>query len=300
MSMKFNRTRAALAATLVVALGALGLASGASAKLTGEFTRFQQCPYTSFPEVRRCLLSETVGGTVVMGSKTVPVVNTQTLQGGLSVADENGVRTMFAAKNGITLSKTPQPLPGGLAGLVKCQEIGIGFIREACKAVFENGVTGVNSYLELAKPASAVKVNENALAEELGIALEMPIKIRLENPFLGSECYVGSNSSPIIWKLTSGTTAPPAPNKPITGDAGELDLFEEGSVLRLKNAVLVDNSWAAPSANGCGGIFSFIINGIVNSSSGLPAKAGTNSTTLKNTIWQSPAISVLTNDEENP
>ena len=299
MPRKLNRARAAFAAMLVVALAALSLAGSASAKLTGEFTRFAQCPYTNV-EVKRCLYSETFGGEVVMGSKTVPVVNTQTLQGGLTKPNEAGIRSMVAAKNGITLSKTGQPLPGGLAGLVKCQEISIGFIREACKLVFENGVTGVTSYVELAKSVSDVKVNENALAERIGVALEMPVRVRLDNPFLGSECYVGSSSNPITWKLTSGFTSPPGPNTPIEGSAGELTLLEEGAVLRLDNARLVDNAWAAPSASGCGGIFSFIINPIVNASSGLPSAAGKNTAILKNTIWQAPAFAVKTNDEENP
>ena len=37
-------TRVVGAALLVVALASLGLAGSASAKLTGEFTKFEQCP----------------------------------------------------------------------------------------------------------------------------------------------------------------------------------------------------------------------------------------------------------------
>ena len=43
------------------------------------------------------------------------------------------------------------------------------------------------------------------------MAMKLPVKMHLENPFLGSNCYVGSSSSPLIWNLTTGTTAPPAP-----------------------------------------------------------------------------------------
>lgn len=299
MPVKLNRARTALVAMLVVALAVLGLAGSASAKLTGNFKKFEQCPWTN-ATVIRCLLSPTESGEVIMGSKKVPIVNTQTLQGGVTEAGEDGFGKLVAAKNGITLSKTSQPLPGGLAGLVNCNEITIGFIREACKAVFENGVTGVNTTLELAKSASDVRVSESHLAEEEGIALEMPVKIHLENPFLGSSCYVGSSTSPMIWKLTAGFTAPPGPNKPIRGSAGELNVLEEGSILRLDKAVLVDNAWAAPSASGCGGIFSFAINPILNLASGLPAKAGTNTAILKNTINVASSFAVKTNDEENP
>jgi hypothetical protein len=284
----------------VIALAMLGLAGSASAKLTGEFKKFEQCPYKN-TEVRRCLYATTVGGEVVLGSKKVPIVNPVPLQGGYGpVGEDEFAEGFFAAKNGITLAKVPQPVPGGLAGLVNCKEISNFLLRVSCEVTFENGLTGLNSTLELAKPASAIRISENHLAEETGIALEMPIKIHLENPFLGSECYVGSSTSPITWKLTTGTTAPPGPNKAIKGKAGELELLEEGTVLFLKGAELDDNAWSAPGASGCGGLFSFILDPIVNSSAGLPAAAGKNTAILKNNIYESPRGAVNRNDEEHP
>jgi hypothetical protein len=300
MRTKYRTTKAVCAAMLVVALAVLGFAGSASAKLTGDFKQFEQCPYSNL-EVRKCLYSVTTGGEVVLGSKKVPIVNTAYLQGGFSKPNpETGVSKFFAAKNGITLSKAPQPVPGGLAGLVNCKEISNFLLRVSCEATFENGLTGVNSTLELAKPASDIQINENALAEEIGVALRLPLKIRLENPFLGSNCYVGSSSAPVIWNLTTGITTPPGPNKPIQGYSGELSLLEEGSILRLDKAVLVDNAWAAPAASGCGGLFSFIIDPIVNASSGLPSAAGKNTAILKNTINVGAAAAIRNNDAENP
>jgi hypothetical protein len=295
MRKKQTRTRTARAAVALVALACLGLASSASATLTGEFTHFAQCPYTN-PEVRRCVAATTTGGTVALGSKSVPIVNPVLVQGGYGpVGEDEFAEGFFAAKNGITLAKVPQPVPGGLAGLVNCKEIANFILRASCELTFENGLTGLNSTLELAKPASAIRISENHLAEEFDIALEMPIKIRLENPLLGSECYVGSSASPIIWKLTTGTTA----DKKLKGTAGSLSLLEGGSVLRLDNAKLVDNTWAAPGASGCGGVFSFILDPIINTAAGLPAAAGKNSAVLINTIYESPASAVNLNDEDN-
>lgn len=300
MQKKRRMTGVVCTAMLSAALASLMLAGSASAKLTGEFTRFQQCPWTT-AGVDRCLHSTTTGGEVVLGSKKVPIVKPAVLQGGYSeIPGKDGFVSLVAAKNGVTLSKAPQNVPGGLAGFVNCQEIGIGFIREACKAVFENGVTGVNSTLELAKTASDVKLNETHLAEGQGVALIMPVRAHLENPFLGSECYVGSSSSPLLWELRPDTTSPPPPNKPITGNPGELEFLEEAQILKINGAVLVDNAWSAPSASGCGGIFSFIINPIVNSSSGLPAAKGKNTAILKNTIYETTSFAVKVNDEENP
>lgn len=300
MRTKQTTIRAACAAMALIALAMLGFAGSASAKLTGEFTKFAQCPYTN-PEVNRCLYSTTTSGEVVLGSKKVPIVNPVTLQGAYGeIGEDEFATTFFAAKNGITLSKTPQPVPGGLAGLVNCKEISNFLLRVSCEVTFENGLTGLNSTLELAKPASAIRISENHLAEETGIALEMPIKIRLENPFLGENCYVGSSSSPILWKLTTGTTAPPGPNKAITGKAGELELLEEGTVLKLKGTELIENAWPAPAASGCGGLFSFILDPIINAAAGLPAAAGKNTAILVNTIYESPGVAVALNDKDHP
>jgi hypothetical protein len=90
---------------------------------------------------------------------------------------------------------------------------------------------------------------------------------------------VGSVSNPIKLNLITGTTSPPAPNKPISGLEPELSELPNGNLL-LANGKYVDNSFSAPGASGCVlTLFGFIpisINGLVNSQSGLPAAAGTN------------------------
>jgi hypothetical protein len=288
-------------ALLIAALAVLALSASAQAKLTGAFTRFANCPYKT-AEAKKCLLSVTESGEVILGSKKVPIVNPVTLQGGLGPFNETTeYSSMIAATNGITLSKTPQPVPGGLAGIVNCKEIKDFFLRISCEVTFENGLTGLNSTLELAKPASAIQVNEFNLAGEEGVALKLPIKIHLENPFLGSSCYVGSESSPVIWNLTSGKTSPPAPNTSISGAGGEGEFLEGGRIIQLNNNILVDNAWAAPGVNGCGGfLVELILNPIINSASGLPATAGHNTAILKNTVSLTSTAAMKKNDAENP
>jgi hypothetical protein len=293
------RWTAAVVAALSSLLVMLALAGSASAKLTGEFTKFQFCPYSNL-EVNRCLHSLNTGGSVTMGSKKVPIVNPVTLQGGYNKPNEEGFSKFFGATNGITLSKAPQPIPGGLAGLVNCPEISNFFLRLSCQLTFENGVTGVNSILELARPASEIMISESHLAEGEGIALKLPVKVRLENPFLGSECYVGSSSAPIWWNLTSGVTSPPPPNTSISGKPGEVEFLEGGRILKLSNSEIVDNAWAAPKTTGCGGLFSFLLDPIVSSSSGLPSAAGTNTTILKTTNHVATAAALRKVDAENP
>jgi len=283
-----------------VALLALSFTGTAAAKLTGNYARFAQCPFTNI-EVKKCLYSVTESGETVLGSKKVPIEKQVVLQGGLGVANEAGDRHFFAASNGVTLSKAPQPVPGGLAGLVECKKISDFFLRLSCEVTFENGLTGLNATLELARPASEIIVNEIHLGEGQGTALEMPVKVHLENPFLGSSCYVGSSTSPIIWKLTDGTTSPPKPNEPITGSGGEAFFLEEGRILEDKGTKLVDNAWSAPGATGCGGfLVELLLDPIVNASAGLPAAAGHNTAILNNTLSLSSRAAVNKNNEENP
>jgi hypothetical protein len=283
----------------LVALAALVIASSSQAKLTGNYTRFEQCPYQNL-EVKKCIYSTTVGGEVVLGSKKVPIVNPVVLQGGAGIQVEE-LAPFFAASNGETLSKAPQPVPGGLAGLVNCKAISEIVLRISCEAVLENGVTGVNSTLELARPASEIVLSENHLATEAEVALKLPVKVHLENPFLGSNCYVGSSSSPIIWELTSGTTSPPAPNEPISGQAGFIDFLEEGRIAFGEEVVLVDNAWSAPGASGCGGpLVELLLDPVIDVSAGLPAKAGKNTAILKNVAYFGSAAAVRKNNEENP
>ncbi|HMJ23288.1 MAG TPA: hypothetical protein VK513_15335 [Terriglobales bacterium] len=292
-----HRTRAVLTALLAVAVAALGLAGGASAKLVGNYTRFAQCPYKN-PEVARCLYSTTNSGEVVLGKKTVPIEKAVVLQGGYAESDAKGNSKFIGATNGITLSKAAQNVPGGLLGIVP-EASQPPLVKALIKFFFENKLTGLTSTLELAKSASDIVVNEEALGGELGPGLTLPVKVHLENPFLGKSCFVGSSSSPITWELTSGTTSPPGPNKPITGTLGEIQFLEGGSILETKGTKIVDNAWSAPGASGCGGILAFLVNPIINSQLGTTTK-GNNTAILNNTIFIAAAPAVKSNDEENP
>jgi len=297
MRMLNRRTFAAL---LITAVAVLGIAGSAQAKLTGLYTQFSQCPYSNL-EVKKCIYSVTTSGEVVLGSKKVPIVNPVTLQGGTGPVGEDTFANFFAASNGVTLSKVAQPVPGGLSGLVNCKEISEPFLRWSCELTFENGITGLNSTLELAKPASAIRISELNLAGEEGTALELPVKVHLENPFLGSNCYVGSSSTPLTWKLTTGTTAPPGANTPITGSPGVAELFEDGRILSLKGTKLIDNAWSAPGASGCGGfLVELLLNPVVNAGAGLPAAAGKNTAILVNNINVGNAAAIRKNNAENP
>jgi hypothetical protein len=295
--MQKHRRRVACTALLVVALGCLDLAAGAQAKLTGNYAKYQQCPLTN-QAVERCIYSVTGSGETVLGNKAVPIEKPVILQGGYGEPGAEGFAPFFAAANGETLTKVPQNVPGGLAGIVP--ETGTpALIKALIEFFFENKLTGLNATLELAKPASEIKINEENLLAETGTALKLAVKVHLENPFLGKNCFIGSSSSPIIWNLTTGKTSPPRPNKSISGAGGSLEFLEGGRVLEITGNKLVDNAWSAPGASGCGGILAFLVNPIINSQLGTTT-AGHNTAILNNTISVAASVAVDNNDKENP
>ena len=267
-------------ASMVASLAILG-ASSALATPKGEYAVFEQCP-TKTLTLSGCVVSRTESGAVTIGTTEVPIVNTQTLQGGLeNIAP--GVKRLAAALNGETLTKTPQKVPGGILGLIKCNEIkGEGFWekleRGTCEFFFENKYTGVNATTELAAPASSVILSLAAAEFETGPALTLPIKIKLENPLLGNECYIGSNAHPIVLELTTGKSGIQ------TGKLGEITSRAEGGILVVKNSKLVDGKFAAPAVTGCGEFFSFLLDPIINGKLGLPAESGKNSAVFNTTL----------------
>jgi hypothetical protein len=272
----------------LVALAALGMASSAMAEPKGEFAVFKQCPIGT-EGLKGCVVSRTESGEIKIGSTAVPIVATQTLQGGFGEPNAEGSQPFYGAKNGETFSKTAQKVPGGLLDFVKCNEIKNIIVKIACEAIFENGLTGVNAVTELAKPASDIYFNEGVLELEAPFppyppALTLPVKIKLENPLFGSECYIGSNSEPIELSLTTGATSPPAPNKSIHGKLGELTSKAGGEILVIKHNTLVGNAFAVGKAHGCGLLG--VLDGLIESKLGLPSAAGKNTAVLNNTVEQ--------------
>jgi hypothetical protein len=252
-----------LAAAAVCALAVLAFAVPMAQAATPKpgYTQFTGCPTTAEdPLISTCIRSVVKSGTFNMGNKEVPITTPITIVGGTDPELGN-----FAANAQGGMSKSKQKVPGGVIGL-----------------------TGLTWLLEF---LGSEALTLYAVTEPVGVPtfggsenITLPIRVHLENGTLGNNCYVGSPSSPITLHLTTGTTSPPAPNKPISGKQPTLS-EDAKEIFHLENGTYVDNSFSAPGASGCVlTLFGFIpisINGLVNTASGLPAKAGTN-TTIQN------------------
>lgn len=157
-----------------------------------------------------------------------------------------------------------QNVPGGVVGLT-----GLTWLEE----FFSPEALALYATIELAGTPS------NPLAQPV----LLPVKGHLLNQLLGKNCYIGSNAKPIELELITGTTNPPPPNSPIAGAAGSTSLTGSG-VTDVTEGTYVDNSFFAHGANGCVlTLFGFppmSINSLIDSQSGLPSAAGSNTAIL--------------------
>ena len=118
------------------------------------------------------------------------------------------------------------------------------------------------------------------------------MKIRLSNPLLGEGCYIGSNANPISIPLTTGSTAPLGVAQPIEGKPGHAQFKDEYNLVTIKEDSLVNDSFPAPRASGCGGMLGFLVGPAINAELGLPVAAGHNEAILDGVLKTANAPAV--------
>jgi hypothetical protein len=155
---------------------------------------------------------------------------------------------------------------------------------------------------ELAAPASAIGVSTQNLIEAKGIGLSLPVKLKLSNALLGDGCYIGSNVKPIVINLSTGRTGPsplhrpftgkPLTEKPLIGKPGHAKFKDEYNLVTLADESLVGDSFAAPRAEGCGGVLSSRVDPALDAGLGLPVARGENEALLNGTLRDANAPAV--------
>jgi hypothetical protein len=277
------RSRGAVAVGGALLLFVTSVGPAAAADPTGFYAGMGTCPVAGSAmqnpnnAVVGCVVARIGGGSFTVGSTLVPIPATAPLtatfgmywlNGGPTVSFPDGtvtnIFTTVAPTDGreLTSSAFDVPLPG--------------------LANFWPGVTSAIVKVELAGPITGFAPLS---AGENYPLFVLPLKLHLLNVFLGPDCYLGSSGGPILLHPTAGTTSPPAPNKPVTGDVGTFTFDPDPNgfataQLGFTGATMVDNAFGTPSANGCGFLGS--ANWIVNSLFGLPSVAGHNAATFSN------------------
>jgi hypothetical protein len=245
-----TRYRKILVAAALTALASMAiLASAANAAPPAPpYQDFAGCPTVAEqPFVGVCVKDEFTSGHIGIGNREIPITNTIILRGAEEQETEN---FLYNSEGGIVPVR--QTVPGGLIGFTGYKWL--------------DGAIGNSAQLKLYATVELA----GQVGSQLAPTFDVPVKIHLENPFLGSGCYVGSNASPITLHLTAT-------------EVGEYE-EEAGRPEVIKgNGVFADNTYSVPGATGC--VFNYgsihqSINGLVNSAYALPAAAGKDSTVL--------------------
>ncbi len=135
----------------------------------------------------------------------------------------------------------------------------------------------VTATVELVGPASSIQVNADNLLAESGTAFAFPVKLKLSNPFVGNDCYVGSNASPIIVEFTTGISGA------LQGKNGStLRADKHDFIITVETDTLVNNTFASPGVEGCG--VAGGADAAINAALGLPSPAGSNIAVLNGTL----------------
>lgn len=288
VALALPRRRLIVTLALLAPLACLGFASSSSAAgahhPTGVYTQFADCPLSgSLATI--CITAHEVGGEFVVGRKVVPIATPLTLQGGFFNVEGSGESTFIGAEDGDTLSKPVLSVPGGLAGVLAPEYLPAS-LRAQLAAATGHGLAGVTMTPELSRSASAIKLDISNLLNAEGVVMQLPLKIKLSNPFLGGNCYIGSSTTPILANLTAGATQPPAPSKSISGIVGSIEFLGEFTMLLDHGNSLVDNTFAVPRATGCGGSDSALVDAALDAQLGLPSSAGHSAVIMDGTLGE--------------
>jgi hypothetical protein len=232
-------------ATAIAAFCAMGGVAAAT------FPNFSDCPSTGLPSGSVCIDIQSVEGSLEIKGFRVPLDHALEIRGAIEVAGRfippTGTNGFFA---------TPVNIPGGLLGI---------------ELPFEFNL--VLATAELAGSPSEIVIRPGDQT------ISVPIKVRLSNPLIGSNCHIGSNRSPVRLNLIPGTTEPPPPNRPITGRFGRLE-FVPPDVLLSRGGIDVENSFSIPGAQECGGLG--LIDLLVDAKLRIPSAAGNNAAIITN------------------
>lgn len=257
---------------------------------TGDYAPFAACPLDN-PQTDVCFFAQAEGGELRIGHKAIPIAATITMQGGIHEDQASGRQQFIGAEGGETFSRVPQAIPGGRFEIAAPRSLP-GYVRAIFDEFIDREATELTITTEFAAPPSAVQIDTQDLIEARGGGLSLPVKIKLGNPLLGASCYIGSDADPVLIPLTTGTTARAQGRPSLTGKPGHAHFKDEYNLVTLDEDALVNDSFPAPRATGCGGALAFLVEPAINAELALPVAAGGNEAILTGTLQTADAPAV--------
>lgn len=219
------------------------------------FDGWGQCPVAG-DDIGTCVSVVVRGGEMQIGGLTVPVPDgSLKIAGGVTyVEDGDDWKDVFIPQPGTNFGVTSNPItvPGG--------------------------ALGIDTPLNLTQIQSTVEAVGTPFVNVLDAAVSMPVRLKLENPLLGDNCYLGSETNPITLNLE--TTGNP-PSEPIGGGT-------PGAVFPA--VPHTDTTFAVPAASGCGPLGS--LNWAVNLRASTPSASGYNSLATTSDVYNVPGYEI--------
>jgi hypothetical protein len=274
-----GKVRIAFLGALVVA-GLLVPAGSASAQtLNGIWGPFTRCPVDSpsilasdgVSSAPACIAASSPNGSIKLGNSTQTTGATN-LQLGATIDAATANFSLVSPAGGAMVAE-PVDVEGGLLGLMCPSDIPL--VSAICAGLVGSELNQVTAVVEAAGDPSNFN---RAAALSMGQPIvTVPVKVHLENPILGPNCYIGSESNPIVLRPRNMTQ----PTLSIA--VGDLDGTPNptGRLARLTGvSTQGDDTFAVPGATGCGLLG--VLDTAVNQQQGLPSPAGNNNLVLNN------------------
>ncbi|HTU75015.1 MAG TPA: hypothetical protein VMG38_15985 [Trebonia sp.] len=264
-------------AALVVFLPASG-ASAATTTLNGDWAPFNRCPVENSSMLAAdgsstlafCLASDSPSGSITLGNITVASGDVN-LQAGVLENTSDDSFTVVSPSGG-ALVAAPVQIPGGLLGLICPSDIPV--VSAVCSQITSSALNTVTAVVQPAGSPSGFSLAAG-LSEGVPI-ITVPVKIQLVNPLLGSDCYIGSNASPIL--LTPENLTAPKIGAEFFDANGTPDTAGVMESIASTGGTEGAGSAPIPGATGCGLLG--VLDGVVDLKVGLPSPAGQSSFTL--------------------
>ena len=240
-----------------------------------DFSSWQLCDVEAFPyggptgtvgPFGACAEVVVRGGEMNIGGLNVPIPD-----GSLRVAGQE-----------IPVLSPPANFPSGVTTFEGAPGTPHGYGVDHRDLPIPGGALGSADGFNLTSVSATVEALETPVLNALAGSIDMPIRVKLENPMLGNSCYLGSQQNPIVLNIrTSDHGAPGAMPDRFQGVPGGAILGSVGS----------DSDFAVPAAQGCGLWGS--LNWLVNMRANAPSPAGQNSIITEYDAYHAPAPSVI-------
>ena len=272
-----GKVRIAILGALVVG-GLLVPAGSASAQtLNGIWAPFTRCPVDN-PQMLAadgvetdvaCIANNSPSGSIKLGNST-QTTGASNLQLGATIDDATAEFSLVSPPGGGLVAE-PVDVEGGLLGLMCPSEIPL--VTAICNGLVGSPLNAVTAQVE---PAGEPRDFDRPAGLSMGQPIiTLPVKVHLQNPVLGPNCYIGSNSNPILLRPENMTQ--PA----LTITSGDLDGTPNpnGALVQFDiSSTQGDDSFAVPEADGCGLLG--VLDPAVNLQQGLPSPSGNNNLVL--------------------